>query len=317
MGQSPYFIVNSPAANITTSANVWNGCIAGANDSVHMFIEVWSGANATGSLVAVTGLKLTVWDDTLGQANTSVGPGTWNSANVFASGPVNGHAYLPEFIHTNATAPGSIRMYTTWSTGQAYIPSISSISTGQGGQGTSVVITGTNFLDASTVTFNGVSAAFTINSQTQITATVPAGCGSGPIVVGNGAGNSNNSGTFNSVPSISSFTPTIGGPGVSVTISGINFNSASAVKFNGVTASYTVNSDTQITATVPSGAAVGPISVTTSDGTATSALSFISGVLHRRTGGTWTLIQVNARRSSAWAYLLPQRRSGSTYNVGG
>jgi hypothetical protein len=75
-------------------------------------------------------------------------------------------------------------------------------------------------------------------------------------------------------PTISSFAPTSGSAGTSVTITGTNFTGATAVKFNGTAATFAVNSATQITATVASGATSGPISVTTPGGTATSASSF-------------------------------------------
>ena len=52
-------------------------------------------------------------------------------------------------------------------------PTITGFSPAKGPVGTSVVITGTNFSTASTVTFHGVSATFTVNSATQINATVP------------------------------------------------------------------------------------------------------------------------------------------------
>jgi heat shock protein HslJ len=73
-------------------------------------------------------------------------------------------------------------------------------------------------------------------------------------------------------PIISSFTPTsaCSGSAVPVTITGTNFNGATAVTFNGVTASYTVISNTQINTTLPSTATTGAISVTTAGGTATS-----------------------------------------------
>src|SRR6266513_2912060 len=77
-----------------------------------------------------------------------------------------------------------------------------------------------------------------------------------------------------SPPTITSFTPGSGPVGASVTINGTNFTGASAVLFNGTSASFTVGSATAITATVPAGATSGPISVTTSDGTASSAASF-------------------------------------------
>jgi DNA/RNA endonuclease G (NUC1) len=76
------------------------------------------------------------------------------------------------------------------------------------------------------------------------------------------------------VPTISSFSPTSGSPGTSVTITGTNFTSSSAVSFNGTSAMFTVNSSTQITATVPSGASSGNISVTAPGGLATSSGSF-------------------------------------------
>jgi len=75
-------------------------------------------------------------------------------------------------------------------------------------------------------------------------------------------------------PSITSFTPTSGAVGASVVISGANFTGATAARFNGVNATYTVNTANQITATVPAGATTGAISVVTPGGTATSATSF-------------------------------------------
>ncbi|HMG71950.1 MAG TPA: Calx-beta domain-containing protein [Pyrinomonadaceae bacterium] len=83
------------------------------------------------------------------------------------------------------------------------------------------------------------------------------------------------SGSANTTPTISGFTPASGAVGDNITINGTNFISPSAVKFSGVNASFTVNSTTQITATVPSGATSGPITVTTSSGTATSPTNFI------------------------------------------
>jgi hypothetical protein len=47
------------------------------------------------------------------------------------------------------------------------------------------------------------------------------------------------------------------------------------VKFGGKAATtFTVNSDTQVTATVPTGAVTGKITITTPGGTATSSTSF-------------------------------------------
>jgi DNA/RNA endonuclease G (NUC1) len=81
-------------------------------------------------------------------------------------------------------------------------------------------------------------------------------------------------GQTNPPPVISGFLPTSGAVGDTVIITGTNFTSTSTVTFNGVSASFNVDSATQITATVPTNAASGSITVTAS-GTAISSDSFI------------------------------------------
>lgn len=81
-------------------------------------------------------------------------------------------------------------------------------------------------------------------------------------------------GTPTPAPTISGFSPTSGGAGTTVTITGTNFTGATAVKFNGQASSYTVVSATQINATVPNCSSSGVIAVTTAGGTANSSSSF-------------------------------------------
>ncbi len=76
-------------------------------------------------------------------------------------------------------------------------------------------------------------------------------------------------------PAITGFNPGSGGAGTNVIISGTNFTGATSVKFNGVAATFIVNSGVQISATVPGGATTGPISVTTPNGVANSAVNFV------------------------------------------
>ena len=75
-------------------------------------------------------------------------------------------------------------------------------------------------------------------------------------------------------PRLSSFDPTSGPVGSSVTLSGSAFGGASKVGFNGVAATFSVNSATQISTTVPTGATTGPITIVTPYGTATSTADF-------------------------------------------
>jgi hypothetical protein len=65
-----------------------------------------------------------------------------------------------------------------------------------------------------------------------------------------------------------------------VSIVGVGFTGATSVTFNGVAASsYTVGSDTSITATAPTGVTSGPISVVSPAGTGVSSASFTVGSL--------------------------------------
>ncbi len=73
---------------------------------------------------------------------------------------------------------------------------------------------------------------------------------------------------------ISSFTPTSGGSGTVVTITGTNFTGATAVTFGGMPATtFSVTNSTTISATVGSGT-TGTISVTAPSGTGTSSGTF-------------------------------------------
>jgi uncharacterized protein (TIGR03437 family) len=80
------------------------------------------------------------------------------------------------FSEANASKIGRVNLV-------APAPTIESFAPAFGAVGTSVVINGTSFIGATSVTFNGVMAAFVINSDTKITATVPNGATSGTIKV--------------------------------------------------------------------------------------------------------------------------------------
>jgi len=72
-------------------------------------------------------------------------------------------------------------------------------------------------------------------------------------------------------PTLEAFAPTKGLTGVEVTISGTGFTGATAVAFGGVPAvTFVVDSDTQIRAIVPAGAASGKVTVTAHSGLVTS-----------------------------------------------
>ena len=140
-------------------------------------------------------------------------------------------------------------------------PTITTFTPDRGQVGTSVTITGTGFTGATNVQFDGADTTFTVNSNTQITATVPLGTGSGAITVMTPEGSATSGGSFQIVPRITGFTPTRGPVGTTVTITGTGFKDAVYAYFNQTRTNITADSDTQITATVPMGATSGPIMV--------------------------------------------------------
>ena len=158
-------------------------------------------------------------------------------------------------------------------------PTITSFTPTGGLAGTVVTVLGSNFTSTTTVSFNGTAAAsFTVNSATQLTATVAAGTTTGPVTITAPTGTATSAVPFTvgPPPVVASFTPTSGPVATVVVITGANFMGVTQVKFNITNAaSFTVNSDTQITATVPANATTGPISVTTPVGTGVSTTSFM------------------------------------------
>ncbi len=144
-------------------------------------------------------------------------------------------------------------------------PTVSGINPQSGNTGTTVTISGAGFTGVSSVKFpNNVTAQFTVVSDSQIMATVPAGASSGFITISKSGCNDATTLAFSIVncATASQITPSSGIVGSTVTINGTNFTGVTAVRFfNNVTASFTVVNDTTITATVPNGAATGPITL--------------------------------------------------------
>ncbi|MEH3053791.1 MAG: IPT/TIG domain-containing protein, partial [Patulibacter minatonensis] len=159
-------------------------------------------------------------------------------------------------------------------------PTVTALSPSSGPQasGQAVVITGTNFTNASAVAFGGTGAvSFTVVNATTINATAPAGTGTVDVRVTTPGGQSANTAadnyTYVAQPTVTSVSPGSGPEvgGTSVTISGTNFigvSGASAVQFGGSNASsYTVVNATTITATAPAGTGTADVRVTGTGGT--------------------------------------------------
>jgi uncharacterized repeat protein (TIGR03803 family) len=140
--------------------------------------------------------------------------------------------------------------------------------------GASVGILGQNLSTATQVLFGAGAGTFTTTGNTFMNAHPATGATTGVITVKEPSGNLVSPLIFKIVPAILSFNPPNGPVGTQVVITGTSYTQATGVKFGTKAATFTVNSDTQITATVPTGAVTGKISVTTPGGTATSATDF-------------------------------------------
>jgi hypothetical protein len=222
-----------------------------------------SGGADGGTTVTVTGTHLLF--------ATSVKFGTVEGTNISnntdTSLTVTSPAQATGQVHVTVTTGGG----TSNATGQdqyTYIPKVTSLSPtgGPPAGGTSVVIAGAGFNGATAVTFGSTAAAsFSVDSDTQITAVSPAQGGEPSIVdvtvtvpAGTSATSSADRWKWASAPTVTGRTPTAGtaNGGTPVTITGTSFTGATAVKFGGTAAtSYTVDSDTQITAVSPAHAA--------------------------------------------------------------
>jgi uncharacterized repeat protein (TIGR03803 family) len=141
--------------------------------------------------------------------------------------------------------------------------------------GTAVIILGNHLTGSTSVTFNGTAAKFTVPSNTEIQTTVPSGATTGKVKVTTPSRILTSKVKFRVTPTILGFSPTSGPVGTDVAITGESLSGATSVTFGGVRAThFTVDSYTEITATVPTGAKTGKIRVTTPGGTAASKGTF-------------------------------------------
>jgi hypothetical protein len=149
--------------------------------------------------------------------------------------------------------------------------------------GTSITITGTGFVSGASMTIGGITATYSFVSSNSLTANTPSGTvGAKNVVVTNPdtqTSNTNITFTYAAAPTVTSVTPNAGitAGGTAVTIIGTGFygggstSAVSAVKFGSSNAaSYTVNSDTRISAVTPPGTAhTVNVVITTSGGDGT------------------------------------------------
>ncbi len=251
-------------ASCTDGATPQAGLVQATNGEFYGITE-GGGANDDGTIFEITPAgKLTTLYSFCSQASCADGELPFGGLALATNGVFYGTTY-----EGGANGDGTV-----FSLAVGLGPFVQTVQNA-GKVGSAVIILGSNLTGATSVSFSGTVARFSVVSATEITTAVPAGATTGTVSVATPGGTLDSNVKFRVTPQIKSFTPPNGPVGTVVTITGVSLTQATAVTFGGVKAtSFTVNSDTQVTVTVPAAAKTGKIGITTPGGTATSATSF-------------------------------------------
>ena len=264
--------------------NVFKITPGGAMTVLHSFTPATDGATPYGGLVQATdgnfygvGYSGGTKDD--GTIFRIAPSGTFSARYSF-TGTSGGFPMVTLLQHTTGTLYGDTNTAGAHNTGAFYslkasLAPYAALLPTSGKVAKTIGILGQGFNGATGVSFNGTAAKFKISSDTFLTATIPAGATTGVVTVTIPGGNLKSKINFRVTPVVKTFTPSSGPVGTPVTITGVSLTQASKVTFGGVKATtVVVNSDTQVTANVPTGAKTGKIAITTPGGTATSSAVF-------------------------------------------
>ncbi|TMR89476.1 IPT/TIG domain-containing protein [Nonomuraea basaltis] len=189
---------------------------------------------------------------------TAITPPGAGTVNVTVTGNAGNSSQNVPFTYVNAPAP--------------VIAALTPNTSPQAG-GTNVTITGSGFTGATQVRFGTLTSTFAVISGSQLTASVPAAAGSGPVLVTV----TTPGGTSNPAPLcyLAAIAPVVTdidpsqGPlagGNIATITGSGFAGATQVRFGALTSTFTVISGSQVNATAPAGSGTVPITVVTPGG---------------------------------------------------
>jgi uncharacterized repeat protein (TIGR03803 family) len=267
---------------------VYSVTAGGALKVLHNFQTATEGNNSTSGLVQgsnkfLYGVMAAGGVNSLGtlyKINTT--GKTFTVLHNFDKGS-GGTPFATPTLHTNGTiygvtqtgGPQNSTYGVVYSFDDGLKPFASLVVIWSGKVGTSVGILGQGFSTATGVKFGTGAGTFTVVSDTYMIATAAAGATTGNVTVVEPGGNLVTPQVFKVIPSVSKFSPTSGPVGTQVVITGMSLTQATSVSIGGVKASsFTVNSDTQVTATVSTGAKTGKVTIVTKGGSASAPGKF-------------------------------------------
>jgi len=256
-------LVNFNSSPSTNGNAPFAGLVQGSDKFLYGVTST-GGTSAQGVLfkVSMTGTGFAV----LHNFETTTGDTPFATPLLHTNGTIYGLAF-----HGGTKAPYGV----AYSFTNSLLPFTETVMRKSAKEGTVVEMLGQGFKSATGVLFGTSSATFTATSGTYLTATIPPNATTASIEVLEPSGNLLTPLKFKVLPGTSSFSPASGPVGTVVTINGTGLLQATAVKFGGIAATaFTVNSDIKITATVPTGAITGKISVTTPGGVGNSTTNF-------------------------------------------
>jgi len=206
------------------------------------------------------------------------------SANTDTSITVN----VPDSL-----APGDLYVQVYFDNGKGYnaaaftvlktppVPHITSVAPATGFPGDQVTIKGVNLDIVSNVLFGGIAAtSVTIVDSSKLQVNVPANAAGGDQWITLQSVNGSDSVKFNVnlAPVITSVSPENVKEGDAVTVKGVRFTGTTSVTLGPTSLTFNLVDDATITFTVPTGAATGKITVTTPNGSGTSADNIVVAV---------------------------------------
>jgi hypothetical protein len=233
------------------------------------------GVQAGGNTVSITGTYFSTGATVMFGYSPATNVVVNSATNITATAPAGiGEVNVTVTTYQGTSADNSADLYT-----YEPPPTVTGLSPSSGpiAGGTSVTVSGSGFVSGATTVMFGSNAGTSVNvtSGSSLTVTSPQGSsmsgGAVNVTVTTVDGTSPISGadqfTYNSPVTVTGINVHSGPPagGTSVVITGTDFTGASAVKFGGdAAAGFTVNSNTQITATSPAGGGTVDITVTNS-----------------------------------------------------